>query len=81
MGIIVNGFLIGSKKSAGGINFYKRMGKTCFRNKPTLSKDYVPSSAQMLQRNVLKFCGNPADAPENTILMMEGGWGGIKKLS
>ena len=79
MGIIVNGFLIGSKKSAGGINFYKRMGKTCFRNKPTLSKDYVPSSAQTLQRNVMKFCGNLAKATENNLILMKGGWGGNKK--
>lgn len=79
MGIIVNGFLIGSKKSAGGINFYKRMGKTCFRNKPTLSKDYVPSSAQMLQRDVMKFCGNLAKATENNLILMKGGWGGNKK--
>lgn len=52
MGIVTNGFLIGARKSSGGINFLKIRGQQVFRNKPQISKDYVPSAAQVLQRSL-----------------------------
>lgn len=52
MGIITNGFLIGAKKSAGGINFLKLRGQQVFRNKPQISASYVPTPAQILQRSL-----------------------------
>ena len=52
MGIITNGFLVGSKKSAGGINFLRIKGQQVFRNKPQVSANYVPSHAQILQRSL-----------------------------
>lgn len=52
MGIITNGFLIGAKKSAGGINFLRLKGQQVFRNKPQVSAGYVPTPAQVLQRSL-----------------------------
>lgn len=52
MGIIQNGFLIGAKKSAGGITFARVKGQQTFRNKSQVSANYVPTAAQNLQRSL-----------------------------
>lgn len=76
MGIIQSGFLISAKKSAGGINFYQAGGQTRFRNKPQVSKSYVPSSAQVLQRNVVAAVGRWLSGSAVNRQLIAALWGG-----
>lgn len=55
MGIIRSGTMISAAKSAGGLNYYKRKGVQCFRNKATLPADHVPTEAQSSQQTVYRL--------------------------
>lgn len=75
MGIITNGFLIGSKKSAGGINFLRVKGQQIFRNKPQVSANYVPSPAQVLQRSLQSELTRSIRNSEVLRDLIASGWG------
>lgn len=74
MGIVSNGFLIGARKSSGGINFLKIRGQQVFRNKPQISKDYVPSSAQVLQRSLQSALTKGIRANDTLQALIASGW-------
>lgn len=79
MGKVVTGLMIGTTRSAGGINFYKRRGEQCFRNKPVLPEGYVPSEAQQLQKNLFSYVNDFAKSTGNMRLLLSAGWGGLKR--
>lgn len=74
MGIITNGFLIGSRKSAGGINFLRLKGQQVFRNKPQVSAQYVPSGAQVVQRSLQAALTKAIKADADILMLVSGGW-------
>ena len=60
---ILNSVLVGkSRKSAGNITTYQRIGVSCFRQKPTLSPGYKPTVPQLMQQKVFKFFKQNLDA-------------------
>lgn len=75
MAVIYNGLIISTRKSAGGMNFYKRNGVQCLRNKPVRSTGYKESAAQAQQNSVFSL----VSAFKNNAVGMEplirGGWG------
>lgn len=75
MAVIYNGLIISTRKSAGGMNFYKRNGIQCLRNKPVRSSGYKESPAQAQQNSVFSL----VSAFKNNAVGMEplirGGWG------
>lgn len=75
MAVIFNGLIISTRKSAGGMNFYKRNGVQCLRNKPVRSAGYKESPAQAQQNSVFSL----VSAFKNNAVGMEplirGGWG------
>lgn len=75
MAVIYNGLIISTRKSAGGMNFYKRNGIQCLRNKPVRSAGYKESAAQAQQNSVFSL----VSAFKNNAVGMEplirGGWG------
>lgn len=75
MAVIYNGLMISTRKSAGGMNFYKRNGVQCLRNKPVRSAGYKESPAQAQQNSVFSL----VSAFKNNAVGMEplirGGWG------
>lgn len=62
MGILNSVALGKSRKSAGNITFYKRLGVGCFRQKPSANPSYRPSIAQSMQQKVFKFFKANVDA-------------------
>lgn len=79
MGVIINGLLISTRKSVGGVNFYKRNGVQCLRSKPVRNAGYVSSPAQAQQNSVFTY----VTAFKSTAVGMEplirGGWGASVK--
>lgn len=62
MGILRSVALGKSRKSAGELTFYNRIGVACFRQKPTLSPGYKPSVPQRMQQSVFRFFKKNMDA-------------------
>lgn len=62
MGILNSVALGKSRKSAGNITFYNRLGVGCFRQKPSANPSYRPSVAQSMQQKVFKFFKANVDA-------------------
>lgn len=75
MGIINSGFLIKVRKSAGGINFYNRLGVQCFRNKPQISPNYVPTVSQRFQRTTFGMVAAFIMSSDHLQELIDGGWG------
>lgn len=55
MGILNSVALGKSRKSAGNVTFYNRLGVGCFRQKQSPNPSYKPSIAQAMQQKVFKF--------------------------
>lgn len=75
MAVIYNGLIISTRKSAGGMNFYKRKGVQCLRNKPVRSAGYVQSAAQNQQNSVFRLVSNFKNDTPNMEVLVRGGWG------
>lgn len=60
---ILNSIALGkSRKSAGNVTFYGRLGVSCFRQKPVRSPGYKSSVAQQMQQSVFRFMKQNVDA-------------------
>lgn len=55
MGILRSVALGKSRKSAGELTFYNRIGVACFRQKPARSPGYKPTVPQRMQQAVFRF--------------------------
>lgn len=75
MAVIYNGLIISTRKSAGGMNFYKRKGVQCLRNKPVRSAGYVQSAAQNQQNSVFRLVSDFKNNTPNVDVLVRGGWG------
>lgn len=75
MAVIYNGLIISTRKSAGGMNFYKRKGIQCLRNKPVRSAGYVQSAAQNQQNSVFRLVSDFKNNTPNVDVLVRGGWG------
>lgn len=75
MATIVNGLLISARKSAGGMNFYKRLGVQCIRNKPVRNPGYVQSAAQDQQNSVFSLVSAFKNSTAGMDALIRGGWG------
>lgn len=62
MGILRSVALGKSRKSAGELTFYQRIGVPCFRQKPTRSPGYKSSVPQRMQQSVFRFMKANLDA-------------------
>lgn len=60
---ILNSIALGkSRKSAGNVTFYSRIGVSCFRQKPVRSPGYKSSVPQRMQQSVFRFMKANVDA-------------------
>lgn len=60
---ILNSIALGkSRKSAGNVTFYNRIGVSCFRQKPVRSPGYKSSVPQRMQQSVFRFMKANVDA-------------------
>lgn len=75
MAIISNGFLISARKSAGGLNLYKRKGVQCLRNKPVRNPGYQASAAQAQQNTVFSLVTAFKASVAGMDALIRGGWG------
>lgn len=75
MATLVNGLLISARKSAGGMNFYKRLGVQCLRNKPVRNPGYVQSAAQDQQNSVFALVCAFKNSTAGMDALIRGGWG------
>lgn len=75
MAVIYNGLIISTRKSAGGMNFYKRNGIQCLRNKPVRSAGYKESPAQAQQNSVFSLVSAFKNAAIGMEPLIRGGWG------
>lgn len=62
MGILRSVALGKSRKSAGELTFYQRIGVPCFRQKPARSPGYKSSVPQRMQQSVFRFMKANMDA-------------------
>lgn len=62
MGILRSVALGKSRKSAGELTFYQRIGVACFRQKPAKSPGYKSSVPQRMQQSVFRFIKANMDA-------------------
>lgn len=62
MGILRSVALGKSRKSAGELTFYQRIGVSCFRQKPSKSPGYKSSVPQRMQQSVFRFMKANMDA-------------------
>ena len=62
MGILRSVALGKSRKSAGDLTFYTRIGVACFRQKPALSPGYKATVPQRMQQKVFQFMKRNIDA-------------------
>lgn len=62
MGILNSVALGKSKKSAGNVNFYNRIGVPCFRQKPAKRGNAGATQAQLMQQKVYRFIKINMDA-------------------
>lgn len=62
MGILRSVALGKSRKSAGELTFYQRIGVACFRQKPAKSPGYKSSVPQRMQQSVFRFMKANMDA-------------------
>ncbi len=75
MAVIYNGLIISTRKSAGGMNFYKRNGVQCLRNKPVRSAGYKESAAQAQQNSVFSLVAAFKNNAVGMEPLIRGGWG------
>lgn len=60
---ILNSIALGkSRKSAGNVTFYNRIGVSCFRQKPVRSPGYKSTVPQRMQQSVFRFMKANVDA-------------------
>lgn len=77
MGVINSGVMISARKSAAGLNWYKRKGVQCFRAKPQISPDYEPTTAQINQRQLFGTLGLFIKGAPAMRWLVAYGWGGV----